>query len=514
MTIRLSWCAALFGALSIIGCTPSDEPQSAPLAPPEHLLLVHSPEVSELIERSLAAFTRKTPRLPNGAPLSIERTVLPSLKSARLIARGEKKPTLFIAPTETLVHELNQRTVNLGAPHAQCKKLFSTEVVGAISRERYEQLKTRDEIKERMPLINFVRLGQLQMTGVEQSDTALVAHGQLFDLQRGSSRIGLARIIGSETQLLSTLSHDFFRKPRIAITSEQNVIRFNLANTSAKKRAQAVYLEPAGPQLSYSACISQADWVTAAQRSAAILLQQHLLEQETQIIAQQLGFRSDKYANSSLSVFSPEHGVATDPSRDTIDVSRSDLAKLFQSGSTLGHKRATVYIVDCSGSMSGAPIQMAKRLVRAALDVENPESTAAILELNTDPRLVTPFSTSASTLAPYLLGLEANGGSALYDAILLAAETLQRPEFIEYQRRVVLITDGNDQSSKSNLSFFSNILERRAGEREVGLSVFFIETPGVSRSDLEQITELMAGQINNISLSISSESFLEILAKN
>lgn len=106
--------------------------------------------------------------------------------------------------------------------------------------------------------------------------------------------------------------------------------------------------------------------------------------------------------------------------------------------------REMVFVLDCSGSMSGAPIEAAKALVRHALGGMNPGDTFRILS----------FSMSASGLAPealpntpanvarglrYLDGLRGEGGTEMIAGIRAALGGSRDPRRM---RVVMFLTDG------------------------------------------------------------------------
>ena len=276
---------------------------------------------------------------------------------------------------------------------------------------------------------------------------------------------------------------------------------------------EAIYPSETVPELDYSVCLSDADWITPAEKSAAILFQKYLTSQNVQVAAQQMGFRAVQYVSDSIDSFTSALGAETQPDEVAVPLSSTQINKFFSIQDLLSPKTATMYVIDCSGSMQNDPLANAKRLVRAALEIEREGDLKGLISFSSTPQLISAPISNTHTLLPYLAGLEANGGSSIYDSILLGAEVLRKPEFSKVQRHLVLITDGNDQNSKTNLAFFSNAFQRRAGTQGLTLSIFHIENSEADVSDLKQISDLLNGTLHSLSPSITSEEFLKKIAQ-
>ncbi len=314
------------------------------------------------------------------------------------------------------------------------------------------------------------------------------------------------RLFSSAERLLSSLPKSFFGNPRIALTTEQEVINFN-RHSSEDTFATAVYIQDNAPELDYTACISEADWVTQPQRAAADLFQQHLLSQDVQIVAQQTGYRAMQYQTEKIDAFSPSLGVQPRPEVPFQAVTIGRYQELVSATNQLSPQTATMYVIDCSSSMQGPALISAKRLVRGMLEREGPQDPSGLISFDSRVQLISPPVSQKRSIFPHLTGLATNAGSAVYDAILSAAEELAKPEFSNLQRRIVLITDGNDQSSQTTLTYFGSALERRIGRQEISLLTMVVPQPDQSNADLAQITDLFSGTMLNYDTNISLENF-------
>lgn len=105
--------------------------------------------------------------------------------------------------------------------------------------------------------------------------------------------------------------------------------------------------------------------------------------------------------------------------------------------------RDVVVLLDTSGSMSGAPLEQARRVALALVDTLSERDGLELIEFSTAPRRFRPTSlpaTEATKAAAreWLRALRAAGGTEMREGILEAL----RPLRAESQRQVVLVTDG------------------------------------------------------------------------
>jgi Ca-activated chloride channel family protein len=108
-------------------------------------------------------------------------------------------------------------------------------------------------------------------------------------------------------------------------------------------------------------------------------------------------------------------------------------------------------LLDRSRSMSeSAKAQNAKAVAISFLRAGNPLNEAFCLVFNESPSLVADFTSDYAKIESNLAGLQAEGGTALYDAIIEGLEKLARAK--HRRRALVVITDGRDQHSKHSLA--------------------------------------------------------------
>lgn len=107
---------------------------------------------------------------------------------------------------------------------------------------------------------------------------------------------------------------------------------------------------------------------------------------------------------------------------------------------------ASVILLDTSGSMESR-MSLGRSAAIRFLDGLRPEDVAAVYNFDYRVEQVQDFS-SARDLAPMAFGLRAKGMTALYDAIIRAAESLALRQ--EPRKAIVVLSDGMDTQSKAS----------------------------------------------------------------
>jgi Ca-activated chloride channel family protein len=129
-----------------------------------------------------------------------------------------------------------------------------------------------------------------------------------------------------------------------------------------------------------------------------------------------------------------------------------------------------VFVLDCSGSMSGAPIELAKDAVRRVLRRLGPRDTFQIIRFSDDGSALGPHPVPASPenvargLA-YLDGLEGEGGTMMIEGIKAA---LDFPHDEGHVRIVSFLTDGY---IGNEAEIFAAVHERLGASRIFGFGV-------------------------------------------
>jgi tight adherence protein B len=110
-----------------------------------------------------------------------------------------------------------------------------------------------------------------------------------------------------------------------------------------------------------------------------------------------------------------------------------------------GGRVAVILAVDTSGSMLAEDnISRARTAANGFADQLSPRTKIGVLAFSTRPELVQPLTTNREQVRSAIAGLQANGDTALRDAVVQASNLLDREPG---QRNLVLLSDGEDDGS-------------------------------------------------------------------
>lgn len=107
-------------------------------------------------------------------------------------------------------------------------------------------------------------------------------------------------------------------------------------------------------------------------------------------------------------------------------------------------------LVDASGSTAKDikyEIDSVNRFLRALVREGNPDDSVALYSFNWEVRQVTPFTRNLGRLEKGLSGVRGEAGTALYDAMYLAAKEIDGRDG---RHVMVIVTDGGDTVSSTN----------------------------------------------------------------
>ncbi len=107
-----------------------------------------------------------------------------------------------------------------------------------------------------------------------------------------------------------------------------------------------------------------------------------------------------------------------------------------------------VLVVDRSGSMSGAPIVAARAAATAFVQQLPQDVPIGLVTFGRDARLVLAPTTDHPALVAEIAAIPADGGTALYDGVTLAARQFSSASA---RRALVVLSDGGDTASAATL---------------------------------------------------------------
>jgi Ca-activated chloride channel family protein len=234
---------------------------------------------------------------------------------------------------------------------------------------------------------------------------------------------------------------------------EANVIK---ANEKFPKKAfplVAIYPREGTFWEEHPAGVVNADWVSSEEREAAKLYLDFLGSPEEQAKTAHAGFRPASPEPADANALAPV----------------SD--EVFKRLSALWHrvkKKSTVYLlVDTSGSMNGEPMNAARRGAEGVLRRREPDDEVQVIAVSDAVRplgRLGPIREVGEPLTEKVRGLFAQGNTALYDAIGLALDEIERAKKDRAEPRlygIVLLTDGMDTSSRTQkLDLLSRLPKR------------------------------------------------------
>jgi Ca-activated chloride channel family protein len=215
--------------------------------------------------------------------------------------------------------------------------------------------------------------------------------------------------------------------------------------------------------------------VTPEVREGAEAFKAFLLTAERQRTAlTRFGFRP---ADASIALGAPldaAHGI--DPAQPQNVLPYPPVAvtrQIFAGFASVKRPVALTFVLDTSGSMNGAPLQQAKVGARTFIEGLPDGDQVRLLFFASGPHWHSqqpqPVSSAKAALAAAVDGAFAEGGTALYDAILEALRPV--PGLAPgVGQAVVVLTDGQDTDSRTSLEALLEHLQRQgpAGESMAG----------------------------------------------
>ena len=108
---------------------------------------------------------------------------------------------------------------------------------------------------------------------------------------------------------------------------------------------------------------------------------------------------------------------------------------------------AVAIVLDTSLSMEGSSLDEARKAAIHFLRTLQPEDQVGVIEFNDDVRLVHPLDFDREGVEKTINGLQARGGTALYDAVARTARLLAEVEDADRRRAIILLSDGRDEAA-------------------------------------------------------------------
>ncbi len=122
--------------------------------------------------------------------------------------------------------------------------------------------------------------------------------------------------------------------------------------------------------------------------------------------------------------------------------------------------RVSLLVMDTSGSMRGEPLAAAKVAAGKFLESVPNDVQVGLVRFADTASLTRPPTKSRDAVRAAVGALAAEGDTALYDALNVAVTSLTRPEYSDAVRNIVLLSDGEDRGSKTELAPVLSKLEK------------------------------------------------------
>jgi Ca-activated chloride channel family protein len=138
-------------------------------------------------------------------------------------------------------------------------------------------------------------------------------------------------------------------------------------------------------------------------------------------------------------------------------------------------------VFDCSGSMK-PKMDKARGAVDQFLKTANPGDEFSLVSFADRPELLVHFTEKTEEIRTRLRGTQAEGRTALLDAILLSFREMKKAR--NTRKALLIISDGGDNSSRYTVRELKNIV--REGDVQI-FAIGIIDSPGMQRPTAEEL---------------------------
>ncbi len=247
--------------------------------------------------------------------------------------------------------------------------------------------------------------------------------------------------------------------------------------------------------------VLDAPWSDAAHREGAGMFRAFLLSSEEQQRAMaQFGFRPADPKIAMAAPLDEAHGVNPKEPQTLLEMPSIDVVENALQLWTKVKKTVDIsFVFDRSGSMAGEPLNQAKRGALDFLGQLDARDRVSLLMFNdqvpeaTEPLLL---SRAREQLTQTVSGTFADGGTALYDAVIAAHDKLAELSKKNAKRTfaVVVLSDGKDEHSKSQVSQVKDVVKQPTESIDNSVRLFTIAYgPGADTKLLADLAESGGG---------------------
>lgn len=285
---------------------------------------------------------------------------------------------------------------------------------------------------------------------------------------------------------------------------ENDLIYINQGKTQYKPPEKLVALYPKEGTFwhEHPFGIVNADWVTQEQKDGARIFTDFVLSDEAQQIIMTEGFRPVNRNVKLAYPFVAENGVTEEGPTNVLDVPSADTIIAIQDTWSVVKKQADVMLViDTSGSMLDEDkIGQAKQAAQAFLSAMESANRVGLTTFSDTivPRVpLGRFESVKDQLLNTIGGLKADGGTALFDALGEVVSQLNQEQDEERIRAIVLLSDGGDTASNSQLNEVLRLIEESHNDLNPVIVIPVAYGSGADTDTLGSIARASATTLQN-----------------
>jgi len=296
------------------------------------------------------------------------------------------------------------------------------------------------------------------------------------------------------------------------VVQEQLVIYFN---SKSQERLVAVYPAEGTLWEDHPLALLEQPHISTQSREAFQALKDFLRSDEAQRIVLSHGYRP---ADLTLPLDGPgsplvaANGVDASQPRTVLQMPSDAVVRVVRDVWWYTKRHTNVFlVVDTSGSMSGSKMESARQALRAFVDsIRGDLERVGLIDFGTTVKRIVPLADlgeNRRAIRQAVEELEVGGDTALLDAVSVAYRELQRIGDTERINAVVVMTDGRENASETNLRELVWRIQD-GNKRGVPIVIFCIAYGrDADRKTLSRIAEASGGQMREGDLTSIEELY-------
>ncbi|MEO1093863.1 MAG: VWA domain-containing protein [Cyanobacteria bacterium J06638_28] len=278
---------------------------------------------------------------------------------------------------------------------------------------------------------------------------------------------------------------------------ESSVIKANTNLPAGQPKYVAVY-----PKATFTSnmrgILLNTPWVDEQEKAAAEQFLDYLQQPEAQTVAADLGLRPGTPGVALGNKFTPNFGVDSQASYDSYRPPEPAVVETMLTAWSDSAKKPSlvVIVVDSSGSMEGDKLPAVQNTLQTYLTTLGPKDQVALIDF--DGELRAPIEVDASPQGQqqglaFISSLEADGGTRLYDASLIARDWLRENLRANAINAVLVLTDGEDSGSDISFDTLLTALQESDFSTDERIAFFTIGYGDEGDFNPDVLTEIAEG---------------------